>query len=227
MGLGQWFKNNWNASLILKKYKDGEKVTPEEVELFKKAYSGRTPSEQVAHEKKQQAEKNARRVARDEEILAKQEAEEQKNTTDPKWTFNANRSAYPLKLDTQRNTWRIGDHGSIYLCSDLLSFQLKENDSMIAQGTSSFGGFVGGNIAGGAAGITSSFSGKQRVNHTVSRMEIFINVKGTVRNTRTISIYKGSPLDVTSRAYRSYFKKAQGIISILDDIMRRGMSAAQ
>lgn len=146
------------------------------------------------------------------------------NTVDQpsfKERWNSIRSSHDLSMDGISNTWKITGKRKEYSCSDLLSYDLKENDSSIIGGGFSTGGFVGGDVGNGVAGMTGGYSGSRKVKHTVSRIELFINVRNSRKNTEIITIYKGKPLDVTSHVYRSYYKQAQSDISILDDIASR------
>ncbi len=174
-------------------------------EMSPEVYHDKTVQDQIQRERDKAVKKENQRV---DEII------------NPKRHFKSTKSSNNIQVDTVHGTWRIRNSmntGSIYLYEELLSYNLSTNGhSQIEGGTSVGGALIGGALFGPAGAIIGGTGGKKKQQNKIERIEINIHVDGTVRNTRSISIYKGSA--ITEKSARSYFKIAESDLSILDYI---------
>lgn len=209
------------SDLKVKAMSDGD-FTEEELTFFKEKNNGQSPEEYKIKQLELKKEREAKKAADAEKRKLAEEKKKLAEINDPRRYFKATRSSSNIQVDENHGLWRIKNAlggGSVYLYEELLSYDLSTNGNVQVKGGLSIGrAVVGGAIVGPIGAILGGVTGKKKQVKKINRIEININVKGSVRSTRTISIFKGKDINEDSSTARSYLKTAQKDLSLLDII---------
>lgn len=118
------------------------------------------------------------------------------------------------------NEWTESTNIKIYKFSDLIDFELIEDDISLMSG--GMGKALVGGALGGTKGAIIGSAGSRQIKQKVTRLEIKIRTNDFEHPQQTIQLIKGFGLSKSSPAYDQYFDAAQEIIGLLNYIATNG-----
>ena len=133
-----------------------------------------------------------------------------------------------LYVDNTQKLWAINEWNGntdvqIYHYSDLIDFELLEDDESLVKG--GFGKALVGGAIGGTTGAIIGSAGSRRVKQNVTRLEVKIRTNDFQHPQYSIQFIKGFALPKSSPTYKTYYDEAQEVIGVLNYIAKNGNDA--
>ena len=130
-----------------------------------------------------------------------------------------------LYVDNTQKLWAVSewDNNSdvkIYKYSDLIDFELLEDDESLVKG--GFGKALIGGALGGTKGAVIGSAGSRRIKQNATLLEIKIRTNDFEHPQYSIQFIKGFSAPKTSDIYKKAFDSAQEVISVLNYIATNG-----
>ena len=130
-----------------------------------------------------------------------------------------------LYVDNTQKLWAINEWDNntdvtIYKYSDLIDFELLEDDESLMKG--GFGKALVGGAIGGTTGAVIGSAGSRKFKQNATLLEIKIRTNDFNHPQYSIQFIKGFALPKNSPAYKEYFDAAQEVIGVLNYIATNG-----
>lgn len=130
-----------------------------------------------------------------------------------------------LYVDNTNKKWAINEWNNstdvkIYQYSDLIDFELLEDNESIVKG--GFGKALVGGALGGTTGAIIGSSGSKKVKQNANLLEIKIRTNDFSHPQYSIEFIKGFAMAKTSPQYKKLYDEAQEVIGVLSFISANG-----
>ena len=130
-----------------------------------------------------------------------------------------------LYVDNTQKLWAINEWNNstdvkIYKYSDLIDFELLEDDESLMKG--GFGKALVGGAIGGTTGAVIGSAGSRKIKQNATLLEIKIRTNDFEHPQYSIQFIKGFALPKNSPAYKEYFDAAQEVVGVLNYIATNG-----
>ena len=136
--------------------------------------------------------------------------------------------AATLYVDNTQKLWAVNEWNNrtdikIYKYSDLIDFELIEDNESLMKG--GFGKALVGGAIGGTKGAIIGSAGSRQIKQNATLLEIKIRTNDFENPQYSIQFIKGFSLPKSSPEYRKFFDEAQQVIGLLNYISTNGSDA--